>query len=86
MLTFSQADYRPCAVFLVPDLDSKRAYRLHDISALLIRPIMAHCLARDVNSTGRLNLGIESIRPDTNRGRPPIVLVPADGAGGSPIG
>ncbi len=86
MLTFSLAGYRSCAVFLLPDLDSQRACRLHNITALLIRPEVAHCLAGDVNSADRLNLVIESIRPDTHGGRPPIVPVPADGAGGSPIG
>ena len=86
MLTFFLAGYRSCAVFLLPDLDSQRACRLHDITALLIRPDVAHCLAGSVNSADGLNLVIESIRTDTHRGRPPIVPVPADGAGGSPIG
>jgi hypothetical protein len=86
MLTFSLAGCRSCAVFLSPDLDSQRVCRLHDITALLIRPDVAHCLAGGVNSADTLNLVIESIRPDTDRGRSPIVPVPADGAGGSPIG
>jgi hypothetical protein len=86
MLTFSLGGYRSCAVFLLPDLDLQRACRLHDITALTIRPDVAHCLAGGVNSADRLNLVIESIRSDTHRGRPPIVPVPADGAGELPIG
>ena len=86
MLTFSLAGYRLRAVFLLPDLDSQRVCRLHDITALLIRPDVAHCLAGGVNSADTRNLVIESIRSDTHRRRPPIVPVPADGAGGSPIG
>jgi hypothetical protein len=86
MLTFSLAGWRLCAVFPVPDLDSLRVCRLHDITALLIRPYVAHRLAGGVNSADTLNLVIESIRSDTHRRRPPIVPFPADGAGGSPIG
>jgi hypothetical protein len=85
MLTFSLAGYRSCAAFLLPDLDSQRACRLHDITAQLIRPDVAHRLAGGVNSADRLNLVIESIRSDTRRRWLPIVPVPADGAGGSPI-
>ena len=86
MLTFSLAGCRLCAVLLLPDLDSQRVCRLHDITALLIRPDVAHCLAGGVNSADTLNLVIGSIRSDTRRRRPPIVPVPANGAGGSPIG
>jgi len=86
MLTFSLAGYRSCAVFLLPDLDSQRACRLQDITALFIRPDVAHRLAGVINSADRLNLVIESIRSDTHRERQPIVPGPADGAGGSPIG
>jgi hypothetical protein len=76
---------RLCALFLLPDLDSQRVCRLHDITARLIRPEVAHCLAGGVNSADTLNLMIESIRSDTHR-EPPLVPVPADGAGGSHIG
>ena len=86
MLTFSLAGYRLRPVFLLPDLDSQRVCRLHDVQALLIRPDVAHCLAGCVNSADTLKLVIESIRPDIRRVRSPMVPVPADGAGGSPIG
>jgi hypothetical protein len=78
MLTFSLAGYRSYAVFLLPDLDSQHVCRMHDITAL--RP------AGKVNSADILDLVIESIRPDTQRVWFPMVPVPADGAGGSPIG
>jgi hypothetical protein len=86
MLMFSLAGCRLCAVLLLPDLDSQRVCRLHDITALLIRPDVAHSLAGGVNSADKLNLVIDSIRPGTQRGRHPMVPVPTDGAGGSPIG
>jgi hypothetical protein len=82
MLSFSFVGYGSSAVFLLPDLDSQRACRLHRITAVLIRPDLAHCMAGGVNSADRLNLVIDSIRSDTHRGRSPIGPVPADGAEG----
>jgi hypothetical protein len=54
----------------------KRACRLHRITqpCSFIRRDVAHCMAGGVNSADRLNLVIDSIRPDTHRGRSPTGL------------
>ena len=79
----SRTEYPSCAVLLMQDLDTQRVYRLHDFSkAQLIMPNVAYCVAGKVNSTGKLYLVIESVRPDTRHGRQSTVPVPADGAGG----
>jgi hypothetical protein len=83
----SRTEYPSCAVFLLRDLDTQRVYRLYDFTkAQLIRPDVAYCIAGKVNSAGKLYLVIGSVRPDTKHRRHSIVPVPADGAGGSPIG
>ena len=82
----SRTEYPSCAVFLLQDLDTQRVYRLHDFSkAQLIQPNVAYCVAGKVNSTDKLYLVIESVRPDTRRSRSSPLPVPADGAGGLPI-
>jgi hypothetical protein len=87
LLLLSRTEYPSCAVFLLRDLDTQRVYRLYDFSkALLIRPGVAYCVSGKVNSADKLYLVIESVRPDTRHTRPSTVPVPADGAGGSPIG
>jgi hypothetical protein len=48
-------------------------------------PDQAYCDAGNVNSAGRLNLVIESVRPDTKHIRDSIDPAHADGAGGSLI-
>jgi len=74
-------------VFLLRDLDTKRVYRLYDFTkAQLVRPDVAYCVAGKVNSANKLYLVIESVRPDAKYVRSSTVPVPADGAGGSPIG
>jgi hypothetical protein len=83
----SRTEYPSCAVFLLRDHDTQRVYRLHDFTkTLLIRPGAAYCVAGKVNSTDRLYLVIESVRPDTKHARFSNATVPVDGAGGSAMG
>lgn len=83
----SRTEYPSCAVFLLRDHDTQRVYRLHDFTkTLLIRPEVAYCVAGKVNSTDRLYLVIESVRPDTKHARFSNATVPVDGAGGSAMG
>jgi hypothetical protein len=87
LLLLSRTEYPSCAVFLLRDLDTHRVYRLYDFTkAQLIRSGVAYCVAGKVNSADKLYLVIESVRPDTKHLRSSTVLVPADGAGGLPIG
>jgi hypothetical protein len=87
MLTFSRTEYPMCAVILLRDLDTQRVCRLENLTnAQLIRSDVACCVAGKVNSADKLHLVIESVRPDTKHLRSSTVPVPADGAGGSPIG
>lgn len=87
VLQFSRTEYPSCAVFLLRDHDTQRVYRLHDFTkTLLIRPGVAYGVAGKVNSTDRLYLVIESVRPDTKHARFSNASVPADGAGGSAMG
>lgn len=85
LVEFSRTEYRTCAVFLMQDRDIQRVYRLCDFNnAQLIPPDQAYCDPGNVNSAGRLNLVIESARPDTKHFRDSTDRVPADGAGGLP--
>jgi hypothetical protein len=87
LFLLSRTEYRSCAVFLLQDRDTQRVYRLYDFTkAQLIRPNVAYCVAGKVNSADKLYLVIDSVRPDTKHPRHSIVLVPADGAGGSGMG
>ena len=87
LLLLSRTEYQSFAVFLLRDLDTQRVYRLYDFSkAQLIRPGVAYCVSGKVNSAGKLYLVIESVRPDTKHVRSSTAPVPADGAGGSPMG
>ena len=86
MVEFSRTEYRTCAVLLMQDRDIQRVYRLCDfIKAQLLPPNQAYQIAGKVNSAGKLNLVIESVRPDTKHARYFNVPVPAEGAGGSAI-
>ena len=87
LFLFSRTEYQKCAVFLLQDLDTQRVYRLYDFTkVLLLRPGVAYSVAGKVNSADKLYLVLESVRPDTKHLRSFIAPVPADGAGGSPIG
>ena len=87
LLLLSRTEYPSFAVFLLRDLDTQRVYRLYDFSkAQLIRPGVAYCVSGKVNSSDKLYLVIESVRPDTKHVRSSIARVPADGVGGSPMG
>ena len=75
------------AVFLLQDRDTQRVYRLYDFTkAQLIQPNVAYCVAGKVNSTDRLYLVIDSVRPDTKHLGRSTVTALADGAGGSTSG
>ena len=85
LVEFSRTEYRTCAVFLRQDRDIQRVYRLCDFNkAQFIPPDQAYCDAGNVHSAGRLNLVIESARPDTTHTRDSIDHAHADGAGGFP--
>ena len=71
-------------MFLMQDRDIQRVYRPRDFNAQFIPPDQAYCNAGSVNSAGRLNLVIESVRPDTKHIRDSIDHAHADGAGGLP--
>jgi hypothetical protein len=87
LFLLSRTEYRSCAVFLLQDRDTQRVYRLYDFTKTqLIQPNVAYCVAGKVNSTDKLYLVIESVRPDIKHARHSTVPVPADGAGGSAIG
>jgi hypothetical protein len=87
LFLLSRTEYRSCAVFLLQDRDTQRVYRLYDFTkAQLIRPNVAYCVAGKVNSSDKLYLVIDSVRPDTKHTRHSTVPVPADGAGGSSMG
>ena len=86
MLTLSQTEYPPRAVFLLRDLDTQRACRLYDFTnAQQVRPRVAHYLAGAVVS-GQADLVIESVRRDTTHARFSKVPAPVEGEGGSAIG
>ena len=85
MLTLSQTEYPPCAVFMFRDLDTQRACRLNDFTnAQLVWPSVALYLAGVVVS-GQADLVIESARQNTTHARVPNVPAPVGGAGGSAI-
>ena len=87
LVLISRTEYPSYAVLLLRDRDTQRVYRLYDFSkAQPIRPGVAYCIAGKVNSADKLYLVIESVRLDTKHSRSSNALVPADGAGGSPIG
>ena len=87
LFLLSRTEYRSCAVFLLQDRDTQRVYRLYDFTkAQLIQPNVAYCVAGKVNSTDRLYLVIDSVRPDTKHARHSTAPALADGAGGSSIG
>ena len=72
-------------MFLMQDRDIQRVYRPCDLhKAELIPPDQAYCDAGCVNHAGKLNLVIESARPDTKHIRDSIDRAHADGAGGLP--
>ena len=84
LVLLSRTEYPSCAVLLMQDRDTQRVYRLHDFSKChLPRPGMAYCVAGKVNSTDKLYLVVESIRPDTKPRGVSTAPVPAEGAGGS---
>ena len=70
---------------LLRDLGTLRVYQLPDLTnAQLIWPHAAF-VAGKVNGGGKLDVVIESVRPDIKHAWPSTVPVPVDGAGGLPI-
>jgi len=86
LFLLSRKEYRSCAVLLLLDHDTQRVYRLHDFTkSHHLVPGQAYCVAGKVNSTDKLYLVIESVRPDTKHPRSSTAPVPADGAGENPL-
>ena len=84
LLLLSRMEYRTCAVLLMRDDSTHRVYRLHDFTKSYAPiPGQYYCVFGKINSTDRLYLVIESLKPDTKHGRCSTVPVPTDGAGGS---
>jgi hypothetical protein len=83
----SRTEYASCAVLVMLDRDTQRVYRLFDFTKCLrLTPGRAYCVAGKVNSVNTLYLVIESVKLDTKHERSSKVPVPADGAGGPPVG
>ena len=77
----SRTEYRSCAVFVMRDDSTHRAYRLHDFSKTLqISPHGYYCISGKVNSADKLYLVMESINPDTKHPRSSTAPAPSDGA------
>ena len=74
-------------MFLMQDRDTQRVYRLYDFikAQQPISPDKAYCIAGKVNSSDRLHLVIESVRPDAKHARGSNAPAHVDGAGGSLI-
>ena len=80
-------EYRTCVVFLMRDDSTRRVYRLYDFTkSQLITPDQYYYVFGKVNSADKLYLVIEPVRPDIKQGRCSTAPVPADGAGGRPMG
>ena len=87
LLLLSRTEYRACAVLLMRDDSTRRVYRLYDFTkSQLITPDQYYCVFGKVNSADKLYLVIEPVRPDIKHGRCSTAPVPADGAGGRPMG
>ena len=87
LILLSRTECARCVVFVMKDDSTRRVYRLYDFTkAQLIRPDVAYCVAGKVNSADKLYLVIESVKLDNKHARPSTGPVPADGAGGRPMG
>ena len=87
LLLLSRMEYRSCVVFIMRDDSTHRVYRLYDFSkSQIITPDQYYCVFGKVNSADKLYLVIESVKPDIKHDRCSIAPVPADGAGGRPMG
>ena len=80
-------EYLMCAMFLLLDPDTQRAYRLGDfIKAQLIRLLAAFLVAGYVTGVANVDVVIESFQSAIKHTGSSTVPVPIDGAGGSAIG
>jgi hypothetical protein len=83
LLLVSRVEYRSCAVFLMRDDSTRRVYRLYDFTkSQTLTPDQYYCVFGKVNSTDKLYLVIESVKPDTKHARSSLAPLPADGAEG----
>jgi hypothetical protein len=77
----SRTEYRSYAVFTVLDHSTHRVYRRHDFTkAHAMEAGSYYCVSGKVNSVDKLNLVIESVKPNAERNRSSIAPVPVDGA------
>jgi hypothetical protein len=83
LFLISRTEYASCAVLLMLDYDTRRAYRLFDFTKRLrLSPDRAYCVAGKVNSVNTLYLVVESVKLDTKHQPRSTAPVPAGGAGG----
>ena len=86
LFLLSRTEYPSCAVFVMLDRDTRRAYRLFDFTKRLhLAPNRPYCVTGKVNSVHTLYLVIESVKLDTKHEGLSTTPVPADGAGGNSL-
>ena len=87
LVLLSRTECRRCVVFLMQDDSTRRVYRLYDFTkSRIITSGQYYCVSGKVNSADKLYLVIESVKLDNKHARPSTDPVPADGAGGRPMG
>ena len=83
LLLLSRTEYRSCAVLVMRDDSTRRAYRLYDFTkSRILTPGQYYCVSGKVNSADKLYLVITSAKIDTKHPWPSQSPLPADGAGG----
>jgi hypothetical protein len=83
LFLLSRTEYASCAVFVMLDHDTRRAYRLFDFTKRLrLWPDRPYCVAGKVNSVNTLYLVLESVKLDTKYERHFKAPAATDGAGG----
>jgi hypothetical protein len=87
LVLLSRTECRRCVVFLMQDDSTRRVYRLYDFTkSRIITSGQYYCVSGKVNSAEKLYLVIESVKLDNKHARHPTDPVPAEGAGGRPMG
>jgi len=77
----SRTEHRSCVVFVMKDDSTHRVYRLYDFTkSQQMSPHRYYCVSGKVNSTDKLYLVIESVKPDTKHPWSSTALSPSDGA------
>jgi hypothetical protein len=83
LLLLSHKEYSTCAVLLMRDDSTRRVYRLYDFTKSHTPTLgQYYCVFGKVNSTDKIYLVIESIKPDAKHGRYSAVPAPAHDGGG----